>query len=128
MECFLSPSGKDLPAATAAVSDQNKVQVSSAETSFSIMNTSGMTLEKGAPCETGGWSSCSIVDQSLSMEGTSIDEGEHGDQAIRGLSVEVVRDKHVSSIVSDSTVGGTDGAEAQVISKMVSSEAAGDLL
>ncbi|KAL1087724.1 hypothetical protein V6Z11_D08G202600 [Gossypium hirsutum] len=125
VECVLSPSGKDLPAATAAVSDQNKVQVSSSETSFSIMNTSGMTSEKGAPCETSGQSSCSKVDQSLSMEGTSIDEGQHGDQAIHGLSVEVVRDKHVSSIVSDSTVRGTDGAEAQVISKSGSSEAAG---
>ncbi|XP_052887944.1 uncharacterized protein LOC108469522 isoform X4 [Gossypium arboreum] len=125
MECVLSPSGKDLPAATAAVSDQNKVQVSSSETSFSIMNTSGMTSEKGAPCETSGQSSCSKVDQSLSMEGTSIDEGQHGDQAIHGLSVEVVRDKHVSSIVSDSTVRGTDGAEARVISKSGSSEAAG---
>ncbi|MBA0852439.1 hypothetical protein Goshw_005364 [Gossypium schwendimanii] len=125
MECVLSPSGKDLPVATAVVSDQNKVQVSSAETSFSIMNTSGMTSEKGAPCETSGQSSCSKVDQSLSMEGTSIDEGQHGDQAIHGLSVEVVRDKHVSSIISDSTVRGTDGAEAQVISKTGSSEAAG---
>ncbi|XP_012475894.1 uncharacterized protein LOC105792061 isoform X1 [Gossypium raimondii] len=125
MECVLSPSGKDLPAATAVVSDQNKVQVSSAETSFSIMNTSGMTSEKGAPCETSGQSSCSKVDQSLSMEGTSIDEGQHGDQAIHGLSVEVVRDKHVSSIIPDSTVRGTDGAEAQVISKTGSSEAAG---
>ncbi|KAA3469084.1 pheromone-processing carboxypeptidase kex1 [Gossypium australe] len=124
MECVLSPSGKDLPAATAAVSDQNKVQVSSAETNFSIMKTSGMTSEKGAPCETSGQSSCSKVDQSLSMEGTSIDEGQHGDHAIHGLSVEVVRDKHVSSIVSDSTVRGTDGAEAQVISKTGSSEAA----
>ncbi|TYH59290.1 hypothetical protein ES332_D08G213000v1 [Gossypium tomentosum] len=125
MECVLSPSGKDLPAATAVLSDQNKVQVSSAETSFSIMNTSGMTSEKGAPCETSGQSSCSKVDQSLSMEGTSIDEGQHGDQAIHGLSVEVVRDKHVSSIIPDSTVRGTDGAEAQVISKTGSSEAAG---
>ncbi|KAG8486657.1 hypothetical protein CXB51_020039 [Gossypium anomalum] len=124
MECVLSASGKDLPAATSAVSDQNKVQVSSAETSFSIMNTSGVTSEKGAPWETSGQSSCSKVDQSLSMEGTSIDESQHGDQAIHGLSVEVVRDTHVSSIVSDSTVRGTDGAEAQVISKTGSSEAA----
>ncbi|KAL1060691.1 hypothetical protein V6Z11_1Z077700 [Gossypium hirsutum] len=69
MECVLSPSGRIFPAATAAVSDQNK--------------------------------------------------------AIHGLSVEGVRDKHVSSIVSDSTVRGTDGAEAQVISKSGSSEAAG---
>ncbi|GMI76388.1 hypothetical protein HRI_001308100 [Hibiscus trionum] len=127
MESVLLPSGKDLPAATVSAFDKKEFQVLFEEASSSITKTPGMTSEKGAPCETRGQSSCDKFDQSFSMEDSSIDEGQPGDQTLHGVSLEVVKDMHASSVVSDSTVRGTDDAEAQVISKMGSSEAAGSV-
>ncbi|KAL4326077.1 hypothetical protein GQ457_11G022570 [Hibiscus cannabinus] len=125
VECVILPSGKELPAATVTAFDKKKFQVLSEEASSSITKTPGIPSEKGAPCETGGQSCCDKVDQSLSMEDTSIDEGQCIDQTLHGGSPEVVKDIRTSSIVSDSTVRETDGAEAQDISKMGSSEVAG---
>ncbi|KAL4340860.1 hypothetical protein GQ457_08G026440 [Hibiscus cannabinus] len=127
MECVLFPSSKDLPAGNVAAFDKKEVQLSFKEASSTIMKTPGMTSEKGAPCEAGGESSCDKVDQSLSMKDTFINEGQPGDQPLHGVSLEVVKDMHASSFVSDSTVRGTDGSEAQVISKLGSSEAAGSV-
>ncbi|XWS49115.1 hypothetical protein CRYUN_Cryun13aG0136100 [Craigia yunnanensis] len=123
VDSVLLPCGKGLPAD--AVFDQKEVQVSSSEASFSMMKTSGITTEKGAPCGTGGWLSCKKVDWSLSIEDTSNAEGQSRDQTLRGVTLEVVKDMQASSVISDSTVRETDGAEAQVISTMGSSEAAG---
>ncbi|XP_022736145.1 uncharacterized protein LOC111289397 isoform X2 [Durio zibethinus] len=117
MDCVPLPFGKGLP--VDAVFDQKEVQVSSSEASFSIMKTSE------APCKTIGQFSSKKVDQSLSMEDTSNAEGQIGDQTLRRVTLEVVKDMQASSVVSDSTVRGTEGAEAQVISKRGSSEAAG---
>ncbi|KAK8520822.1 hypothetical protein V6N12_004749 [Hibiscus sabdariffa] len=111
VDCVLLPSGKDIPADT--VSDQTVVQVPSLEASFSVIKTSETTTEKGASCETGEQLSCKKVDQSLLMEDTTTVEGESGDQTL--------------CRVSDSTVRKTDGDEAQVISKKVSTDAAGDV-
>ncbi|XVF13396.1 hypothetical protein REPUB_Repub08aG0204700 [Reevesia pubescens] len=116
----LLPPGKGLHAE--AVFDQKEVQVSSSEASFSIIKTSGVTMEKGALCETDVQFSSKKVDQSLSMEDTSNADGQSGDQTLCRV---IVKDMQASSVVSDSTVRGTDGAEAQVISKRASSEAAG---
>ncbi|GMJ10995.1 hypothetical protein HRI_004768700 [Hibiscus trionum] len=113
-DCMLSPSGKNLPAAV--VSDPKEVQVSSPEASFSIIKTSGISTE-GAPCETGGQSSCKKDDQSLSIQDTSNAVGESGERTLHSVTLEAVKDIHASSIVSDSTVRETDGAEAQVISR-----------
>ncbi|XWS38584.1 hypothetical protein CRYUN_Cryun19dG0143900 [Craigia yunnanensis] len=115
VDCVLLPSGKGLPAY--AVFEQKEVQVSSSEASFSIIETSGMTTEKGATSETGEQFSCKKVDQSFSVENTSNVEGESGDQTLRRVTLEVGKDMHTSSVVSDSTVRETDGTEAQVISK-----------
>ncbi|KAK8505595.1 hypothetical protein V6N12_038334 [Hibiscus sabdariffa] len=111
VDCVLLPSGKDILADT--VSDQTVVQVPSLEASFSVIKASGTTAEKGASCETGEQFSCKKVDQSLLMEDTTTVEGESGDQTL--------------CRVSDSTVRKTDGDEAQVISKKVSTDAAGDV-
>ncbi|XVF10851.1 hypothetical protein REPUB_Repub07fG0218500 [Reevesia pubescens] len=122
VDCVLLSSGKGLP--DAAVFDQKEVQMSPSEASLSIMKTSGMTTKKGAPCQTVGQFSFKKVDQSLSMEDTSNAEGQSGDQTLRRVT-EVVKDMQASSLTIDSTVRETDGAEAQVISKKDSSEAAG---
>ncbi|XVE57637.1 hypothetical protein DITRI_Ditri04bG0106000 [Diplodiscus trichospermus] len=122
-DSVLLPSGKDLP--SHAVIDQKEVQLSSSESSFPIMKTSGITTEKGAPCDTGGQFSCKKVDQSLSMEDTSNAEGHCRDQTVHTVTPEGVKDMQASSVVSDSTVRETDGAEAQVISERGPSEAAG---
>ncbi|XWS62004.1 hypothetical protein CRYUN_Cryun07bG0173700 [Craigia yunnanensis] len=126
VDSVLLPCGKGLPAG--AVFDQKEVQVLSSEASFSIMKTSGKTIEKGAPCETGGQFSCKKVDQSLLMEDTSNAEGQSRDQTLCRVALEVVKDMQASSVVSDSMVRETDGAEAQVISNRGSSEAAGAVL
>ncbi|XP_022758642.1 uncharacterized protein LOC111305376 isoform X3 [Durio zibethinus] len=125
VDYVLLSSGKGLPAD--AVLDQKEVQVPSSEASFSIIKTSGMTTKKVAPSETGEQFSCKKVDQSLSMEDTSKVDGESGDQTLRKVTPEVGKDMHASSVVSDSTVRQTDGAEAQVISKRGSSVATGDV-
>ncbi|XVF51759.1 hypothetical protein PTKIN_Ptkin04bG0210300 [Pterospermum kingtungense] len=113
---------KDLPAD--AVVDKKDFQVPSSEANFSIMKTSGMTTEKGAPCETGGEFSCKKVDQSLSVDNTSNAEGQNRDQTLHRVTEEVVKDKQASPVFSDSTVREPDGDEAQVNSTMCSSEAA----
>ncbi|XVE65103.1 hypothetical protein DITRI_Ditri07aG0154700 [Diplodiscus trichospermus] len=125
VDCVFLPSGQGLPAN--AVFDQKEVQVSSAETSFSIMRASGMTTEKVATSETGKQFSCKKVEQSLSMENTSNVEGESGDQKRCSVTLEVGKDTHTSSVVSDSMVRETASTEAQDISKRGSSEAAGDV-
>ncbi|KAK8687548.1 hypothetical protein V6N13_086356 [Hibiscus sabdariffa] len=112
-DCMLLPSGKNLPAA--AISDL-EVQVPSPEASFSIIKTSGISTE-GAPSEIGGQSSCKKDDQSLSVEDTSNFVGQSGEQTLHSVTLEAVKDLHASSIVSDSTVRETDGAEAQVNSR-----------
>ncbi|TYH40591.1 hypothetical protein ES332_D12G257900v1 [Gossypium tomentosum] len=122
VDCVLLPSDKGMPANT--VLDKKEVQVPSSETSFSVVKTSGMTTEKGASCETGEQFSCKIVDQSLLMKNTTTLEGENGDQTLCGVTLEVGKDMHSSSIVSDSTVRKTDGDKALVISK-VSTDSAG---
>ncbi|XP_021281577.1 uncharacterized protein LOC110414569 isoform X5 [Herrania umbratica] len=123
VDCVLLPSGKGLLAST--VFNQKEVQVSSSEASFSIMKTtSGLTTEKGALGETGQQFSCKKVDQSLAMD-TSNAEGQSGDLTLHRVTLEGGKDMQPSSVVSDSVVRETDGAEAQVISKWGSSEAAG---
>ncbi|XP_016736904.1 uncharacterized protein [Gossypium hirsutum] len=122
VDCVLLPSDKGMPANT--VLDKKEVQVPSSEASFSVVKTSGMTTEKGASCETGEQFSCKIVDQSLLMKNTTTLEGENGDQTLCGVTLEVGKDMHSSSIVSDSTVRKTDGDKALVISK-VSTDSAG---
>ncbi|KAK9039974.1 hypothetical protein V6N11_015156 [Hibiscus sabdariffa] len=112
-DCMLLPSGKNLPAA--AISNM-EVQGPSPEASFSIIKTSGISTE-GAPSETGEQSTCKKDDQSLSMEDTSNVVGQSGEQTLHSVTLEVVKDLHASSIVSDSTVRETDGAEAQVTSR-----------
>ncbi|GMJ06117.1 hypothetical protein HRI_004280700 [Hibiscus trionum] len=111
VDCLLLPSGKDIPADN--VLDQKAVQVPSLEASFSAIKTSGATTKKGASCETGEPFSCKNVDQSLLREDTTTVEGESGDQTL--------------CRVSDSTVRKTDGDEAQVNPKKVSTDAAGDV-
>ncbi|PPD82419.1 hypothetical protein GOBAR_DD20634 [Gossypium barbadense] len=122
VDCVLLPSDKGMPANT--VLDKKEVQVPSSEASFSVVKTSEMTTEKGASCETGEQFSCKIVDQSLLMKNTTTLEGENGDQTLCGVTLEVGKDMHSSSIVSDSTVRKTDGDKALVISK-VSTDSAG---
>ncbi|PPS11846.1 hypothetical protein GOBAR_AA08804 [Gossypium barbadense] len=123
VDCVLLPSDKGMPANT--VLDKKEVQVPSSEASFSVVKTSEMTTEKGASCETGEQFSCKIVDQSLLMKNTTTLEGENGDQTLCGVTLEVGKDMHSSSIVSDSTVRKTDGDKALVISE-VSTDSAGD--
>ncbi|PPS01801.1 hypothetical protein GOBAR_AA18843 [Gossypium barbadense] len=122
-DCVLLPYGKSLP--SAAVFDQKEVQVSSPEASLSIMKSSEMRTVKGAPCETGQLSSCKKVDQSLSSEDTFNAVGQSGDQTVHGVSLEAVKNMHAPSNVCDSIVRGTDGAEAQVVSKRGSSVSSG---
>lgn len=124
VDCVLLPSDKGIPADT--VLDKKEVQVPSSEASFSVVKTSGMTTEKSASCETGEQFSCKKVDQSLLMKNTTTLEGGNGDQTLCGVTLEVGKDMHSSSIFSDSTVRNTDGDEALVISK-VSTDSAGDL-
>ncbi|KAE8722219.1 Detected protein of confused Function [Hibiscus syriacus] len=112
VDCMLVPSDKNLLAA--AVSNQKDVQVSSPEASFSIIKTSGISIE-GAPCETGWQSSCKKDDQSLSMEDASNAVGQSGEPTL-GVTLES-KDMDASSIVSDSTVRETYDAEVQVISR-----------
>ncbi|KAE8730691.1 Detected protein of confused Function [Hibiscus syriacus] len=112
VDCMLFPSGENLPAA--AVSDQKDAQVSSPEASFSTIKTSEISTE-GAPCETGGQSSCKKDYQPLSTDDTSNAVGQNGEQTLLGVTLES-KDMNASSIVSDSTVRETYGAEAQVIS------------
>lgn len=126
MDSVLLPCGKGLPAE--AVFGKKDVQVSSPEANFSIMNTSGMTDENGAPCETGGQLSCKKVDQSVSVDDTSNAEGPSGDQTLHRVTEEVVKDKQASPVVSDSTLREPEGDEVQVISTIGSSECAGKLL
>ncbi|KAG8476837.1 hypothetical protein CXB51_030607 [Gossypium anomalum] len=123
VDCVLLPYGKSLP--SAAVFDQKEVQVSSPGASLSIMKSSEMKTVKGALCETGEQSSCKKVDQSLSSEDTSNAVGQSGDQTVHGVSLEAVKNMHAPSNVSDSIVRGTDGAEAQVVSKRGSSVSSG---
>ncbi|KAK8323653.1 hypothetical protein V6Z12_A12G247800 [Gossypium hirsutum] len=123
VDCVLLPSDKGMPANT--VLDKKEVQVPSSEASFSVVKTSEMTTEKGASCETGEQFSCKIVDQSLLMKNTTTLEGENGNQTLCGVTLEVGKDMHSSSIVSDSTVRKTDGDKALVISE-VSTDSAGD--
>ncbi|EOY24313.1 G2484-1 protein, putative isoform 5 [Theobroma cacao] len=123
VDSVLLPSGKGL--LTGTVFNQKEVQVSSSEASFSIMKTnSGLTTEKGALCETGEQFSCKKVDQSLAMDASNA-EGQSGDLTLHRVTLEGGKDMQPSSVVSDSVVRETDGAEAQVISKWGSSEAAG---
>ncbi|KAK8658209.1 hypothetical protein V6N13_036420 [Hibiscus sabdariffa] len=126
VECVLLPSSKGILADT--VLDQKEVQVSSSEASFPAIKTSGTTTEKGASCETSEQQfSREKVDQSLLMEDTTTVEGESRDQTLCRVTLKVGRDMHSPSIVCDSTMRKTDGDEARVIPKKVSTDAAGDV-